>query len=147
MHTQMINMRTAGIVRVGSAAWLILTIKSRESVISVAGVCGTFHPELPSLLALVDCGLDVIEPVPDPLLQSQVQPALAPLADGDSEVAPLVQQRHCLDVGQLHLKHHVNRPISFILLRNIDNFAALFFQPIRLLDLSSNPIRDEQQQG
>ena len=87
-----------------SGARLILTIKSCESVISVAGVCGTFHPELPPLLALVDGGLDVVEPVPDPLLQPQVQPALAPLADGDGEVAPLVQQRHRVNVGQLHLR-------------------------------------------
>lgn len=97
-------MRTAGIVRVGSAAWLILTIKSRESVISVAGVCGTFHPELPPLLALVDGGLDVVEPVPDALLQPQVDPALCLLADGDCEVASLIQQRHRVNVGQFHLQ-------------------------------------------
>ena len=96
-------MRMARIVRVGSA-WLILTIKSRESVISVAGVCGTFHPELPPLLALVDGGLDVVEPVPDALLQPEVDPALRLLADGDGEVAPLVKQRHRVNVGQLHLQ-------------------------------------------
>ena len=85
-------------------AWLILTIKSCESVISVAGVCGTFHPELPPLLALVDGGLDVVEPVPDALLQPEVHPALRLLADGDGEVAPLVQQRDSVDVGQLQLE-------------------------------------------
>ena len=83
---------------------LILTIKSRESVISVAGVCGTFHPELPPLLALIDGGLDVVEPVSDPLLQPQVHAALRLLADADGEVAPLVQERHGVNVGQLHLQ-------------------------------------------
>ena len=69
----------------------------------MAGVCGTFHPELPPLLALVDGGLDVVEPVPDALLQPQVDSTIRLLVDTDCQVTSFVQQRHSVNVGQFQL--------------------------------------------
>ena len=86
----------------------LLTIKSCQSVItkstSTSSQCWTFHPELPPPLALVDGALEVVEPVPDALLQSQVHPAVRLLVDADGEVASLVQQRDSINVGQLQLR-------------------------------------------
>ena len=84
----------------------LLTIKSGQSVItkSTSTKCWTFHPELPPPLALVDRALEVVEPVSDPLLESQVHPPVRLLVDADGEVASLVQQRDSVNVGQLQLK-------------------------------------------
>ena len=48
--------------------------------------------------------LQVVEPVPDALLQPQVDAARAGDAEADGEVAALVQQRHALDGGQPQLQ-------------------------------------------
>ena len=85
----------------------LLTIKSCQSVITKSSSttqCWTFHPELPPPLALVDGALEVVEPVSDSLLEPQVHPAVRLLVDTDGEVAPLVQQRDSVNVGQLQLE-------------------------------------------
>ena len=48
--------------------------------------------------------LQVVEPVPDALLQPEVDAARAGDAEADGEVAALVQQRHALDGGQPQLQ-------------------------------------------
>ena len=48
--------------------------------------------------------LQVVEPVPDALLQPEVDAAGAGDAEADGEVAALVQQRHALDGGQPQLQ-------------------------------------------
>ena len=93
----------------------LLTIKSCKSVItestSTSSQCWTFHPELPPPLALVDGALEVVEPVSDPLLESQVHPPVRLLVDADGEVAPLVQQGDSVNVGQFQLKI---RPLTIL---------------------------------
>ena len=46
----------------------------------------------------------MVEPVSDPLLESQVHPAVGLLVDADGEVASFIQQRDSINVGQLQLK-------------------------------------------
>ena len=79
----------------------------------MASQWGTFNPELPSSLALVHTALDVVEPVPDALLQPQIHPSLRLLSDADGQVTSLVQESHSINVGQLQLKYLIVLIASF----------------------------------
>ena len=81
----------------------LLTIKSCKSVITQSSHSRTFHPELPPPLALIHRALEMVEPVSDAFLESQVHSAVILLVDADGEVPPLVQERDPVNVGQLQL--------------------------------------------
>ena len=81
----------------------LLTIKSCKSVITQSSNSRTFHPELPPPLALIHRALEMVEPVSDAFLESQVHSAVILLVDADGEVPPLVQERDPVNVGQLQL--------------------------------------------